>query len=152
LASLRSSLSLWQLSSAVISVTLLPQPLKDLVQMLILKAGQVVANSGTDLQVTVKIAGFTNSLYENTRALLVSIVFFHGTGIQSISMPFVVSLIPVSSNSNLWHCALAFWHEHHSDVLLNKCWLLYAGLSQSGFKKLKHKNVLKKKKKDWKEP
>lgn len=39
---------------------------------------------------------------------------------------------------------LAFWHECHSYSLLNKCWLLYTELSQTGFKELKHKKVLKK--------
>lgn len=36
----------------------LPQPLKHLVQMVILKAGQVVANSGIDLLVNIKNRGF----------------------------------------------------------------------------------------------
>lgn len=53
---------------------MLPQPLKHLVQMLILKAGQVVPNSGTDLQVTMKIKGFTNNLYKNSPVLQVSLV------------------------------------------------------------------------------
>lgn len=53
---------------------MLPQPLKCLVQMLILKAGQVVANSGIDIQVTIKITGFTNNLYKNSPVLQVSMV------------------------------------------------------------------------------
>lgn len=32
---------------------------------------------------------------------------------------------------------LAFWHEWHSGILLNKCWLLHIELSQTGFKELK---------------
>lgn len=36
----------------------LPRPFKRLVQMAILKAGQVVAKSGADLQVTIKITAF----------------------------------------------------------------------------------------------
>lgn len=51
---------------------MLPQPLKYLVQMSILKAGQVVANSEIDLQVTIKITEFTNNLYKNSPVLHVS--------------------------------------------------------------------------------
>lgn len=88
---------------------MLPQPLKHLVQMLILKAGQVVANSGTDLHS--KITRFTNSLYKNSSG---DNGCFCGTLMRSISMPLVVSLMPVNSNSKLQHCILAFWHKHHS--------------------------------------
>lgn len=52
----------------------LPQPLKHLVQMLMLKTGQVVANSGVDLQFNSKIIGFTNSLYKNSPVLRVTVV------------------------------------------------------------------------------
>lgn len=67
----------------------LPQPLKHLVQMLILKAGQVVANSGIDLQFRSKMRirlVFTNSLYKSSP---VDNGCFCVTVMQSISMSFV---------------------------------------------------------------
>lgn len=48
---------------------MLPQPLKHLVEMLILKASQVVANSGIDLEFSSKIIGIINSLYKNSPVL-----------------------------------------------------------------------------------
>lgn len=53
---------------------MLPQPLRHPVQMLILKADQVVANSGIDPQVTTKITRFTNNLDEISPVLQVSVV------------------------------------------------------------------------------
>lgn len=53
---------------------MLPQPLRHPVQISILKANQMVANSGIDLQVTIKIARFTNNLDEISPVLQVSVV------------------------------------------------------------------------------
>lgn len=51
----------------------------------------------------------------------------------------------------LWRCMLAFWHEWHSGILLNKCWLLYIELSQTGFKELKQtqESIKKIKRVEW---
>lgn len=67
---------------------MLPQPLKHLVQMLILKAGQVVANSGIDLLFSSKIIGFTNSLYKNSPVLQVTVVVSVALACKAFQCPF----------------------------------------------------------------